>query len=210
MSSGNVFNHLQRATIQGARNVPPFRWNDSLDRWEGHNGTGYVPLLAKTNKAYHQTDLLHYYANAGAQVGVEMDDFEISITPTTASSDIELTGSFFGELTLASTDWNHMLYVVRKVDGEADVDLKTKQGLSDTTNGITCLTNTEDNNADSTPCAGHFTYIDSPATTKEVTYVPVFLPGTATGNFRLNSTSNTTTNNNSYERGMSMFMAKEI
>ena len=139
-----------------------------------------------------------------ADTFAEITGVSVNITPSSTSSKILLFGSWFGEFTNVAADYNHMFsfrrdttYLGSPVDGNRTVGI----GMATRTNFNT--------DANSTPnYLSGMTYLDTPATTSEITYKLYFV-----NSYTMTVYNNRTiadTNASGYERGMSMITAMEI
>jgi len=131
-------------------------------------------------------------------------DLTVNITPISTSSIIKLEAHIFGEFGQPGNPFNCMFFFYRDT---------TKLGHATAGNRATgisslCLTYHLDNE-DSTPECGNYIYIDSPATTSQITYKVGMRVTGESDIFYLNRTVNDV-DSEDYERGISTIIATEI
>ena len=132
-------------------------------------------------------------------------DLTVNITPIRANSIIKLHAVVFGEYSNSSYTANGMFYFLRN-----STKLAHTESAGSRRTGISGpVDNYHSANAASTPESAHLTYFDSGHnTTSQITY-KLALSTLYVGTYYLNRCV-TDTNNNEYERGVSIISATEI
>ena len=141
--------------------------------------------------------------SVAANTLTEVTGVSVNITPSSTSSKILLFGSWNGEMGTSGNEYNHIFsfkrdstYLGSPVAGNRTVGI----GVA----GIT-LSGNVSSTVESSPA---LQYLDTPATTSQITYKLSF-EGVAAATLYNNRTV-ADTNSAGYERGMSMITAMEI
>jgi hypothetical protein len=134
-------------------------------------------------------------------------DLTVNITPTSTSSIIKLEAHIFGEFADSSSGtastWNHTVFFFRD-------STKLGQAVAGNRNvGISSLCITFETDDNSTPEAGSYFFIDSPATTSQITY-KCGINSSNNDTFYLNQVVDDSADSAYGERGVSTIFVTEI
>lgn len=142
---------------------------------------------------------------ASANTPVVSTNFNVTITPTSASSIIRIDVQVTGEWSVVGNTWDHMFLLRR----DASTWLRSTSAQTNPTKGIYPVTTTytsSDNN--STMEVASFSYFDAPSTTSATTYHLGVVAATA-ATYYVNTNSNRT-DTTGREHGVSFISATEI
>ena len=133
---------------------------------------------------------------------IQISGLTVDITPTSSNSIILLQARWNGELSTYGFAYNSVFYFRR------DSTRLGAESFSNRLGGMSTPAICYQNEASSTSENATVMWVDSPATTSQITYSLNF-EGYTTGTVYTNRTASDTDNNN-YERTISMIMAMEI